>query len=87
MKDYGLTMAMEIPKEIDIKETKVFVSTDIEQITVETEEDTHTEYQFNLIEYEKDEYIQMMVEKEKDLERQITDTQLALCDVYEMLGE
>lgn len=87
MKDYGLTRAMEIPKEIDIKETKVFVTTDIEQITVETEEDTHIEYQFNLIEYEKDEYIQMMVEKEKDLERQITDTQLALCDVYEMLGE
>lgn len=87
MKDYGLTRAMEIPKEIDIKETKVFVTTDIEQITVEIEEDTHIEYQFNLIEYEKDEYIQMMVEKEKDLERQITDTQLALCDVYEMLGE
>lgn len=87
MKDYGLTRAMEIPKEIDIKETKVFVTTGIEQITVETEEDTHIEYQFNLIEYEKDEYIQMMVEKEKDLERQITDTQLALCDVYEMLGE
>lgn len=87
MKDYGLTRAMEIPKEIDIKETKVFVTTDIEQITVETEEDTHIEYQFNLIEYEKDEYIQMMVKKEKDLERQITDTQLALCDVYEMLGE
>ena len=36
--------------------------------------------------YEKDEYILMMSEKNSELENQLTDTQLALCDVYELIG-
>lgn len=37
--------------------------------------------------YEKDEYIQLMAEKNSSLEEQATDLQLALADVYEqMLG-
>lgn len=34
----------------------------------------------------KDEYIKLMVDKDASLEEQVTDTQLALCDVYEMIG-
>ena len=36
--------------------------------------------------YTKDEYIKLMAEKNAELESQLTDTQLALCDVYEMIG-
>ena len=37
--------------------------------------------------YEKDEYIQLIAEKNSSLEEQATDLQLALADVYEqMLG-
>lgn len=43
-------------------------------------------YEFNMTQYEKDEYILMMSEKNVSLEKQVTDTQLALCEVYEMLG-
>ena len=43
-------------------------------------------YEFNMIQYEKDEYILMMSEKNSELEKQVTDTQLALCEVYELLG-
>lgn len=86
MKDYGLTRSTTEPQAVEIKETKVFVATDIEQMTVTTDEGDVQEYQFNLVEYDKDEYIRMMSDKNDELEQQVTDTQLALCDVYEMLG-
>lgn len=35
--------------------------------------------------YEKDEYIKLMAEKNADLEQQVTDTQVALVEVYEMM--
>lgn len=35
--------------------------------------------------YEKDEYIQLMAETNKELEQQATDLQLALTEVYEMM--
>ena len=35
--------------------------------------------------YEKDEYIQLMAEKNSSLEEQTTDMQLALADVYEQV--
>ena len=38
-----------------------------------------TLYEFDYTEYEKDEYI-------KALEAEVTETQLALCDVYELIA-
>ena len=49
------------------------------------EGNTHTEYEFNQIQYSKDEYIQMIDKRNDELEKNITDTQIALCDVYEMM--
>ena len=86
MKEYGLTRSTAEPKEVEFTESKVFVATDIEQITVTMDEQVVHEYQFNLMEYDKDEYIKIISEKNKELEQQMTDTQLALCDVYEMLA-
>lgn len=42
-------------------------------------------YEYDLTQYSKDEYIKMIDEKNASLETQITDTQIALCEVYEML--
>ena len=42
-------------------------------------------FQYNEIQYEKDEYIKIMAEKNSTLEAQLTDTQLALVEVYEMV--
>jgi hypothetical protein len=44
------------------------------------------EWVYTLTQYEKDEYIKLMDEKSAELDAQLTDTQLALCDVYEMMG-
>ena len=85
MKNYGLQRSAVEPKAVEITESKVFVATDIEQVTLNMDEQEVQEYQFNLVEYDKDEYIKIISEKNKELEQQMTDTQLALCDVYEML--
>ncbi|PLT76341.1 MULTISPECIES: hypothetical protein [Lachnospiraceae] len=86
MKNYGLQRSAVEPKAVEITESKVFVATDIEQVTVTMDEQEVQEYQFNLVEYDKDEYIKIISEKNEELEQQMTDTQLALCDVYEMLA-
>ena len=43
----------------------------------------YTEYEFNQRRYSKDEYIALLSEKNQELEAQVTDTQLALCEIYE----
>ena len=43
-------------------------------------------YEYDLTQFTKDEYIKMIDEKNVSLETQVTDTQLALCEVYEMLA-
>jgi len=86
MKNYGLQRSAVEPKAVEITESKVFVATDIEQVTLTMDEQEVQEYQFNLVEYDKDEYIKIISEKNEELEQQMTDTQLALCDVYEMLA-
>lgn len=85
MKDYGLTRSTVEPQEVEITETKVFVATDIHPVTIVIEDNETTEYEFNLVEYDKDDYIKIISNKNTELERQMTDTQLALCDVYEAL--
>ena len=37
-------------------------------------------------EYTKDEYIQMVSDKNSDLEEELTNTQIALTEVYELIG-
>lgn len=65
----------------------VYVHTNIEQVTTDTEGNSvEGLYQYNEVQYDKDEYIQIMSEKNAALEAEITSTQLALCDVYETLG-
>ena len=85
MKNYGLQRSAVEPKAVEITESKVFIATDIKQVAVKMDEQEIQEYQFNLVEYDKDEYIKIISEKNEELEQQMTDTQLALCDVYEML--
>lgn len=40
---------------------------------------------YDEIQYTKDEYLQLMVEENEKLNKELIDTQLALCEVYEML--
>ena len=78
MKDYGTAKSSIKPEEIVIDEYSVWVADNIHE--------DDGEWVYTLTQYEKDEYIKLMDEKSAALDAQLTDTQLALCDVYEMIG-
>ena len=78
MTDYGTVKSAVSPDEKIVDEYSVWVNSDI----TKTEEG----FEYHMVQYTKDEYIKLMDEKNTELESQLTDTQLALCDVYEMIG-
>ena len=86
MKNYGVQKSSALPNNFEITDSKVFVYENIEKIISKIEDQEITEYQFNLIEYDKDEYIKIISEKNEELNQQIIDTQLALCEVYELIS-
>lgn len=83
MIDYGKVRSTEKPDKIEIDELSVWVNTNIKEIDVQSEDESHTEYEFNQLRYTKDEYIKLIDERNTTLESQLTDTQLALCEIYE----
>ena len=88
MKQYGTQRSTVKPEDVEITESKVFSYEDITEIKVKNPEsdDEVTMYEFTLTEYDKDEYIRIQAEKNASLEEQMTQIQVALCDVYEMLA-
>lgn len=88
MKQYGTQRSTVKPEDVEITESKVFSYEDITEIKVKNPESDSevTMYEFTLTEYDKDEYIRIQAEKNASLEEQMTQTQVALCDVYEMLA-
>ena len=88
MIDYGKQRSTVKPEKLELTETKVFISSSIKEVNEpETDEQpVFTGYEFDLIEYDKDEYIKLQAEKNADLENEITQAQVAMCEIYEMLG-
>ncbi len=60
----------------------VYVHTNVTRLPPDDEFNAEL-YQYDEVQYDKDEYIQLMAEKTTTLEQQLTDTQLALCEIYE----
>ena len=86
MINYGLVRSTVKPETKEIDAYSVWINTNIREIQVQHEEDdAHIEYEFDQVQYSKDEYIKMIDDKNTELEATITDTQLALVDVYEMI--
>lgn len=83
MIDYGVVRSTIKPDKIEIDEYSVWINSNIKEIKVQSEDESHTEYEFNQIRYTKDEYIKLIDERNTTLESQLTDTQLALCEIYE----
>lgn len=80
MIDYGKQKSTVRPEELELTETKVFVSSNITEVN-EDETDGQpgfTWYEFDLIEYDKDEYIKIQAEKNESLQNQVEVTQEAL---------
>lgn len=87
MKDVGIVKGSEAQaKDIIISVDTVYVHSDIKKVQKKDEKDPDV-WEYHEIQYDKDEYIKIMAEKNKALEKQVTDTQLALTELYEMKGE
>lgn len=88
MIDYGTQRSTVEPLELELTETRVFVASNITPVNEPgTEEQPgFVGFEFGLVEYGKDEYIKLQAEKNASLEKQVTDTQMALCEVYELMG-
>ena len=80
---YKAVRSFSRPEAIRFDEKSVWVSTNIREVAVVIEGEEYTEYEFDQTRYTKDEYIKLIDEKNAELEAQVTDTQLALCELYE----
>ena len=83
MINHGKVISTVKPENTVIDEYSVWVANNIEEITVEdidsNDNTTHIEYEYELLQYTKDEYIKLMSEQNYE-------TQLALVELYESLG-
>ena len=88
MVNHGKVRSTEKPESMVIDEYSVWMNSNIQEIEVEdevvtddgkVEKRTHIEYEYDMVQYTKDEVIIVQ-------SQQITDTQLALCEIYESLG-
>lgn len=87
MKDVGIVQGSEAQaKDIIISADTVYVHSDIKKVEKKDEKDPDV-WEYHEVQYGKDEYIELIAEKNKTLEKQVTDTQLALTELYEMKGE
>lgn len=87
MKDMGyVTGSAEQAKELIIGTDVVYVHTDITLVEPkEGEEEASPVYRYHEVQYGKNEYIKLLAEQNAILENQVTDAQVALCEVYELL--
>lgn len=87
MVDYGTVRSTVKPDDVEIRETKVFIASNIQEVSENVgEENEFVGYEYGWQEYEKDEYILLQAQRNTTLEKQVVDTQIALCEVYELMA-
>lgn len=69
-----------------VNKDTVYVHTNIVQATDEDGNVVDGLYVYDEVQYTKNEYIQIIAEKNETLERDLTDTQLAIAEIYESLA-
>ncbi|MFC4355295.1 hypothetical protein ACFO0S_09575 [Chryseomicrobium palamuruense] len=68
MKDYGKVKSTVRPEPLVIDEESVWVYSDIVPVEEEVGEETFTGFEFSMVQYEKDEYIKFMQERNANTE-------------------
>ena len=86
MVDYGKVRSTVKPEKIVIDDFSVWQHTDIQEISENVgKEGEFIGFEFKMVQYTKDEFILNQAAENAVLSQQITDTQIALCEVYEMM--
>lgn len=67
MKIYNTTYSLNEPPKIEITATKVFIAENIELIEREFEGNKETAYRYSLKEYDKDEYLKILLQNQADI--------------------
>ncbi len=86
MINHGRVRATETPEAVVVDEFSVWVASNVQSVTVTDEQGERVEYEFSLTQYTKDEYIRALIERNQTLETDIVNTQIALCEVYELMA-
>lgn len=88
MIDYGRVRSTVKPNEIVTDDYSVWQHTEIRAVSEHVgEQSEFIGYEFNMIQYDKDEFILKQAQENAELSDQITQTQLALTEVYELLQQ
>ncbi len=88
MKDMGIVHGSgEQAKAVIVGFDTVYVHTDIQKVETDHNGKTVEDlYSYHEVQYSKDEYLDLMMQENAALKESITDTQIALCEIYESIG-
>lgn len=87
MINYGKVRSTIKPESIVIDEFSVWQHTNIQPVSENVgKENEFVGFEYEMIQYDKDEFILNQAAENEVLQQQITDAQLALCEVYEMMA-
>ena len=78
MKNYGTVKSLNRPQELEIKENKVFLASNITSYTEMVGEYEETGYEYDYIEYTKDEYLSAQYLKISGLEEELAAAKIML---------
>ena len=78
MKSYGKVQSLNQPQEIEIKEEKVFLASNIQPYTTVIEDKEESGYEYDYVEYTKDEYIKLLSQQSQRLEEELAAAKVLL---------
>ena len=83
MIEHGKVRSTVSPEPILVDEFSVWVCSNITQVEEDNGEESFTGFEYDMVQYEKDEFIKIMTETNQTIETKLTDVQLALVEIYE----
>lgn len=88
MKEIGTVRSTQQPETKVIDDYSVWVASNIKQVSEPGTEETpgFEGYEYDLTQYDKDEYIKLIDDRNASLEEQMTQAQEAMCEIYELMG-
>jgi hypothetical protein len=83
MIDHGKVRSTVAPEPMVVDEFSVWVHSNVTPVEEDNGEETFVGFEYDMVQYDKDEYIKIITEKNQSVEAQLTDVQLALVELYE----